>query len=256
MNPFTAPTSGGSTDKELFPAGAQIAVLYSMVHVGSQEQGGQFPGVKDTIRFTFESASEFRVFKEGEAEKPMVLGCKFTRSMNEKAGLRKMIEGIAGKAFTTDKEASSYDFRNLLGKACMINVVHEPSKDGTKTYANIKAFMPLPKGFPAPMAANALVSYSPLMHDQEMFELLPEWLQDEIKKSPEFIAMMAAGMQSIPNPPAVNPLSQERNPVPVPSFEDEKRPAANAKKTKAEEPKIDDLPADFFTIGEANDSGI
>ena len=105
MNPFTAPVSGKDYEKELFPSGAQIAVLYSMVHCGSQEQGGQFPGIKDTMRFTFESPTELRQFKEGEAEKPMVIGCKFTRSMNEKAGLRKMIEGISGKAFATDKEA-------------------------------------------------------------------------------------------------------------------------------------------------------
>jgi hypothetical protein len=211
-----------------------------MVHVGQQEQGGQFPGLKDTMRFTFESSTELRTFKEGDPEKPMVIGCKYTRSMNEKAGLRKMIEGIAGKAFATDKEASSYDFRNLLGKACMINVVHELSKDGSKTYANIKAFMPLPKGFPAPLAVNALVSYSPLLHDEEAFKTLPEWLQEEIKKSPEFIAMMESGMQPIP---AINPISQERTAVPVPSFEEEKRPAS---KKKAELSNIDDLPADFF----------
>lgn len=240
MNPFTAPTSGASFDKELFPAGAQIAVLYSMIHVGHQEQGGQFPGLKDTMRFTFESSTEMRVFKEGDPEKPMVLGCKYTRTMNEKAGLRKMIEGIAGKAFASDKEASSYDFRNLLGKACMVNVVHELSKDGTKTYANIKAFMPIPKGFPAPLPINPLVSYSPLMHDEEVFKTLPEWLQEEIKKSPEFASMMDAGIQSIP---AVNPLTNERKEVPVPSFEEEKRPAS---KKKAELPNTDDLPADFF----------
>lgn len=245
MNPFTAPASGTNYEKELFPSGAQIAVLYSMVHCGNQEQGGQFPGVKDTMRFTFESPTELRVFKEGDEEKPMVIGCKFTRSMNEKAGLRKMIEGISGKAFATDKEASAYDFRNLLGKACMINVVHEPSKDGSKTYANIKAFMPIPKGFPAPMAINPLVSYSPLMHDIETFSMLPEWLQEEIKASPEFIAMMDAAMNGPLPTPAVNPITQERTELPPVSFEDEKRPVANAKAKKDITPH-DELPDSFF----------
>jgi hypothetical protein len=245
MNPFTAPVSGTTFEKELFPSGAQIAVLYSMVHCGNQEQGGQFPGIKDTMRFTFESPTELRQFKEGEAEKPMVIGCKFTRSMNEKAGLRKMIEGMSGKAFATDKEASSYDFRNLLGKACMINVVHELSKDGSKTYANIKSFMPIPKGFPSPMAINPLVSYSPLMHDAEAFAMMPEWLQDEIKLSPEFIAMMEAEMNGpLPTPP-VNPLTNERTEVAPISFDEEKKAAAKPKKV-VEEPKIDDLPSSFF----------
>jgi hypothetical protein len=95
------------------------------------------------------------------------------------------------------------------------------------------------------MAINPLVSYSPLMHDAEAFAMMPEWLQDEIKLSPEFIAMMEAEMNGpLPTPP-VNPLSNERTEVAPVSFDEEKKAAAKPKKV-ADEPKIDDLPSSFF----------
>ena len=72
---------------------------------------------------------------------------RFTLSLHEKAALRHDLESWRGKAFTFD-ELAGFDVEKLIGANCLINVQHRKSKDGTRTYANVVAVMPLVKGMP------------------------------------------------------------------------------------------------------------
>jgi hypothetical protein len=70
---------------------------------------------------------------------------RYTLSLNEKATLRKDLEGWRGRAFTRDEEMG-FDVEKLISVNAFINVVHA-QKDG-KTYANVVSIMPLKKGMP------------------------------------------------------------------------------------------------------------
>lgn len=70
---------------------------------------------------------------------------RYTLSLHEKAALRHDLESWRGKAFSFE-ELAGFDVEKLIKANCLINVQHRKSKDGTKTYANVVAVMPLVKG--------------------------------------------------------------------------------------------------------------
>ena len=71
--------------------------------------------------------------------KPMVA------SLHEKAALTKFLKDWFGRHLS-DVENKGLDPDSLIGKPAMLVVAHEPSHDGTRTYANIKLIMPLKNG--------------------------------------------------------------------------------------------------------------
>jgi hypothetical protein len=79
--------------------------------------------------------------------KRFVVYKRYTLSLNEKATLRKDLESWRGRAFTRDEEMG-FDVESVIGANCLLNVKHNPSADGTRTYANVLAVMPLMKGMP------------------------------------------------------------------------------------------------------------
>jgi hypothetical protein len=105
--------------------------------------------------------------------------------MGEKASLRKFIESWIGKKLT-DAQAADFDITKLLGHPGMVNIAHNGKED--RTYANIMSISPLPKGFACPPAINELLTYDTTEHNAEVFAKLPEFLQEDIRKSDEWIA--------------------------------------------------------------------
>lgn len=171
---------------ELVPQGAHIARCISFIHIGTNPE--QFPdGQKDMnkIRLTFEIPGEMRKF--GDTEKPMVISQEYTLSMFSKAGLRKLVEGILGVALL-DQEADSFDVESIVGKACIIQVVHKTAKSGSK-YTIISGAMSLMKGQEAPRQFNPskILSYS--NWDKELFEVQPKFIKEKIMSSKEYKAM-------------------------------------------------------------------
>jgi hypothetical protein len=166
----------GGLDFTPVPSGAHIAICTLVADVGMQPS--QFYEPKRKVIFRFELPNERLDYtdKEGNVKNaPMVIYDTLTASMNKKATLRAMLTGWRGKEFT-DEEAEEFDTKNVLGKACMISVVHKTS-DG-KTYANIASVMPLPKGTTAPKAETDLIYYddtTPSIRDQ-----LPEWIMKKV----------------------------------------------------------------------------
>jgi hypothetical protein len=95
----------------------------------------------------------------------------------------------------------------------MVNIIHKQS--GEKTFANIQTITPLPKGMVCPPAVNPPLVFSTQQPDMVVFRTLPEFVQDKIKLSDEFIAYMNAEMSA--NYPANKPA-----PTPLPTFTIEK----------------------------------
>lgn len=173
---------------EKVPEGSHIARCVGIIDVGTQiiEWAGK-EKFSPKVYLKWEIPSERIVFtdKEGKEQNlPMTISKKYTRSLSEKAKLRPDLESWRGKAFTAE-ELDGFDLKNVLGVPCMLSVVHETSKDGSKVYANVASVMKLPKGMEAPAQECESVVYDIDAHDQEVFDKLPKYYQELINQSQE-----------------------------------------------------------------------
>lgn len=201
---ITATNSGG-VEHTPVEAGTYPARCYSMIHIGTTKENimGEEKWL-NKVRITWELPTELKEFKQGEGEKPYVISKEFTLSMNEKANLRKFLEGWRGKGFSED-EAKAFDITALLGKPCMISVIHKVSKKGN-TYAEISSCSTLPKSMTCPPQINASLelNYTDSWDNVE-FSKLPDFIKDKMTQSKEFKAMM--------NPESIDATNGVEEPV-------------------------------------------
>lgn len=189
---IVASNTGGTT-YEPVPAGTYIARCFSMIHIGTvMEQYQGESKLQNKVRLTWELPLELKVFKEENGEQPYTLGKEFTLSLNEKATLRKFLESWRGKAFTED-EAKSFDITALMGKPCMLNVIHKVSQKNGKTYAEIASVSPMMKGMVCPdqLSETFMFGYDP--YEQWRFDALPDYIKDKVRGSIEYQAIMTPG---------------------------------------------------------------
>lgn len=171
-----------SADFEIVPSGNHIAICNAIVDLGMQPGSGQYPDPKRQVYVRFELPTERIKYKKdgSDLEGPMSIGRSFTASMSEKANLRKFVESWFGKKFPSDDHAADFDLGNLLGRKCLLNVTH--TEKAQKTYANINAATPIPKGMSADYQQhNESLYYSLDEHNQQTYMALPEWLRKKIE---------------------------------------------------------------------------
>ncbi len=184
MSPLKAPKQESTYD--VVPAGNHVARVYRVIHIGTIPE--TFMGeekIMNKVMISFELLNEKKVFKEEKGSEPYVISAEYTLSMNEKANLRKFIEGFLGIALHND-EADAFDVMSLIGEACLLNVVHKVSKTGN-TYAIAKGASPIPRGMSVPAPYNPVVKldYGDSWN-LDLFESLPAFLKDKMSKSVEF----------------------------------------------------------------------
>lgn len=172
---------GESREFELVPTGTHTATCILIADVGIQP-GGAF-GPKHKVLFMFETPDN----RTSDSNKPLTITERHTASMNKKSNMRAMLEGWRGSSFS-DEEAGEFDVRKVLGRACLVGVVH--NKVGDKTYANITNVMALPKGMPQPKAENPLIYYGP--DDDAQYEKLPPWIKKLIDNQQSPVSREAA----------------------------------------------------------------
>ena len=182
--PIKAPLSAGG-DFELPEEGVYTARCYKMVDVGTQTTTGQY-GTKEQRQVyiyweLLTDDDDEPVFME-DGKTVFSIFNSYTLSMNQKANLRKHLDAWRGKKFT-EEEAAEFDITKLLGTYCKIQITHTTSKDGQKTYANVNTIMATKK---RPEGVNELIAFSIENPDAEVFESLPQWLQDKIESAPEW----------------------------------------------------------------------
>lgn len=174
---LTLPVGGnGGGDFKRAPSGSHVAVCNLVADCGLQPGFEGKPQRKIYVRFEIpDERVEYE--KDGkQVEGPLTIGSFYTASMNEKATLRKHLEGWRGKSFTDD-EAAQFDVSKLLGQACMLSVIEKES--GGKVYSNISGMSKLPKSVTAPAAENPLL-YFDQESGQSEYEALPKWLREKI----------------------------------------------------------------------------
>jgi len=185
-----APKSQGG-NYEPAPAGNHVAILYRIINIGTVEEP-YMGAIKEMnkIMLTFELCNEKKEFKEGEGERPISISREYTFSMGEKANLRKFVEGYLGVALQ-EGEAESFDIETLVGKPCLLNVIHKISKTTGKDYALVQGASPLPKGMTAPAQVNpSLVFGHGDNWNQEVFEGLNKFIKEKIMSSNEYKTRM------------------------------------------------------------------
>lgn len=178
-------TSNGSQQRELIPAGSHIARCYKMIHVGTVEE--EFQGEKkkqNKVRIGWELPEELRTFGD-KGELPLVIDKEYTLSMHEKSTLRAHLAAWRGKDFS-ETEAKGFDITKLIGKPCMLNIIHQTSKTGT-TYARIAGISPLHKSVkaPAPINAEFILDFNDNW-DEMKYDTLPDFIRLKIATSDEY----------------------------------------------------------------------
>ena len=179
-------------ERKLPEAGATVGVLFSIVDMGHLETNWDNQKKwTPKVRLTFElpdQTDEFEVEENGKRtkiSKPMIVSIEQTRSLGEKASLRKLLEQWRGQTFTS-AELKAFSLKNLLGKPAMLTLIHRTSQQG-RPYCAIAGASKLPKSMKAPAKSfNDEVYYEIEQGEGGQFADMPEWLQDKIRASKEF----------------------------------------------------------------------
>lgn len=188
--------SAGTKEKMApVPAGAQRAVCYSIIDIGTQTPPNPAykPGRKVVI--TWELPDETISTEKGML--PRAISGTFGLSLGPKATLRKFLESWRGRPFTAD-ELKGFDLKNVLGANGLLNVVHAPSKsDPSVVYANVGGIMPLPKGMTAVKATNELVLWDiPQSGPINIPDKIPAWIRERIMQSDEYKRYSGGNVQN------------------------------------------------------------
>lgn len=172
--PLNVKDTGSGQDFDPVPQGTHAAVCYLVADIGLQPTSY---GPKHKVVIGFEIPDQIIEYKDKDGntvKKPMIINNFYTASLSSKAILTGDLEGWRGRSFTQE-ELQGFNLFNVLGKPCVITVVHNVS-DG-KTYANIKSVGQIMKGMEVPKATREL-KYSP--DEPQQYEELPEWIQKKI----------------------------------------------------------------------------
>ena len=109
------------------------------------------------------------------------LSREFSVASKKGSKLRDFLNGWNGVEFS-DEDFLELDLFSYVGKPCQLNVVL--SENGE--YANVKAAIPLPNGMPAIDSNTPYVMWDMDRWDDTVFAALPEWVQEQIKKSTQY----------------------------------------------------------------------
>ncbi len=168
-------------------AGTYPAVCVGIVDLGEQ-YSETFKKYSDKLLVIWEIPSQ-TIEIDGE-DKPRWLSKDFSASLNEKSNLYQTLVSWRGKAFTenelTEDENGFMQFSvlDMLGTGCFLQVIVE-EKDGN-SYNRITSVISLPAWMSAPTTETPLIAFDMDAWDDEVFNSLPVWIQDRIKKSTQY----------------------------------------------------------------------
>lgn len=178
------PQNTGGGDFTPPPSGTHLAICYRVIDLGTQTidwQGQQKHQHK--VMLSWELPDE-----RMEDGQPFSVHKRYTWSSSEKSTLRQHLEAWRGVPFKdSDFGPGGFDIRNIIGKPCLLSVIHD-HKDG-KTYANIASVAKPMKNTVCPPLTNTTLFFSLEEFDAKVYEELSQGIRDVIAKSPEFQAL-------------------------------------------------------------------
>jgi hypothetical protein len=189
--PFIAKETSGSHLPPIEP-GVYVGVCYGLIDLGTHHND-RFNRDARKVLIQWEIPDvRMDVERDGKnVNLPRVISERFTVSLSEKASLRKALESWRGRKFTAE-ELRGFDLRTIIGKACQLQVIHEQSKDGTRTFAKVSAIMAIPRGLPPPKPENAISFFTFDEAETPVLPDLPEWVVGIVQESVEWKALIRA----------------------------------------------------------------
>lgn len=188
------------------PAGNHAARCFSVLGLGTHTEDGQY-GLKTNykVRIAWELPEETKIFDEKKGPEPYVVAVTYNFVMGDKARIIKDLQSWRGAPFTPE-ELESFELKNLVGKCCMVQVVHKPGNNG-QIYANVDAVTQMPKKMREvmPKQHNPSVYYDISMGQDATFKALPEFLRKQILGCNEWKHEGDFSQDSSDEPPANYP---------------------------------------------------
>jgi hypothetical protein len=166
---------------EKIPADIHNAICIQIVELGTQqiEYQGKILEQKK-VNITWELSEE--LMKDG---RPFVISKEYTLSLDEKSKLCQDLIGWRGKNFTQE-ELKGFNLENILGKPCRLAIIDHINPKNNKVYSQVNSILPKNKNFNLEKAFNPLILLDLDNFDIEIFNKLSKYLQEKIKKSPEY----------------------------------------------------------------------
>ena len=158
--------------------GVYMAVCVGVVDLGEQ-YSEVYKNYSNKVKFVWAIPTE-TVEVEGKTEERQ-LSREFSIATKNTSKLRTFLGSWNSKNYS-DEEYMELDLFDQIGKTCQLNVV----LNSTGEYANVESIMPIPKGFPAPTSKTAFFTWDMDAWDDAVFENLPAWTQEQIKKSTQY----------------------------------------------------------------------
>lgn len=168
-------------------AGTYPAVCVGIIDLGKQ-YNETYKKYNDKMLIIWEIPSQ-TIQIDGE-EKPRWISKDFSSSLHEKSGLYQMLVSWRGKAFTETelKEDENgfmqFSILDMLGTGCFLQVIVEEKESGS--YNRVTSAIALPAGMDVPVTETPLIAFDIDAWDDEIFNSLPEWIQERIKKSTQY----------------------------------------------------------------------
>lgn len=158
--------------------GVYVGICVGIIDLGEQ-YSEKYKNYSNKMQIVFDLPTE-TVEVDGKHE-PKQLSKTFNVTAKAGSKFRDFISAWNGKSYGDD-DFCDLEMFDQLGKPCMLNVVN--SENGE--YSNIETIMPLIKGMPVPETHTAHIKWDMDAWDDEVFGKLPEWVQDNIKKSTQY----------------------------------------------------------------------
>ena len=194
------------TTKEfkIAPAGNHLARLYSCIDLGHQSviwNGDTKIMHKVVLTWELHGEDDNGEKLQTEDGKPLIVSKRYTVSLGDQSTLRKDLESWSGKKMTAE-DRKNFDMKNLLGKFCMLSVVH--SEDGK--YANVSGISAVPTALrnSLPEAINPVTHFWLQEFDQAKYDALPKYYKEKIAESSEW-----RGKQKREQEDAANPMPDD-----------------------------------------------
>ena len=166
-------STGGNYEQP--EAGTYNALCIGLIDLGTQENNYQ-----GEIKYARQVLLQFELDEKSKGGSNFTVSKFYKASTHEKANLRKDLESWRGTPFTED-DIKGFDLTTILAKPCMVTI--GMSEKGKAVISGIGKQM---KGLPTIKTDHGYTSFSLDNYEEVVFNMIPEGLQNIIKKSPEW----------------------------------------------------------------------
>lgn len=172
------------TDRELPEDGTYPFVCIQVVDLGTQKSEKYEDQRKASFAFQL-------VDEQTSAGEAVVVYRKFPLKVGPKSHLGQALKSWLGVEVPRGAE---FDFDEVLGASGMLTIQQTEPDSAGKVYANIVSLVKAPKGMKIKKATEPIFSLwlDEQEFDQDVFDGLPEFVQEQIKESDEYKAVQEA----------------------------------------------------------------